>query len=161
MQRPAIVPVVIAYSAAISVCEKGLQHQRALHLLRAMLRHAIVPGVAAHDAAISGCEILTSDARLAIVPPASEADMEALGAEDTESDATPVDFGPALCPAEPGQPPDRWGDVDVERLPVEEPAAAPGTPSEVLASREELRCDRRGVRREGCAAGRRAALGLR
>ena len=32
MQRPAIVPVVIACSAAIGVCEKGQQRLRALHL---------------------------------------------------------------------------------------------------------------------------------
>jgi len=49
--------------------------------------------------------------RPAIVPLASVAGLEARGAEGTVSDATPVDSGPALRPVEPGQPPDRWGEV--------------------------------------------------
>jgi len=42
MQRHAIVQEVITYDAAVSACEQGQQHQKALRLLRAMRRHAIV-----------------------------------------------------------------------------------------------------------------------
>ena len=63
MQRHAIVPVVIAYSAAVSVCEKGQQRQQALHLLRAMQRHTIVPDVATYSVAISVCERTSSTSR--------------------------------------------------------------------------------------------------
>jgi len=55
MQCHAIVPEVVTYSAAISACEKGQQHQQALHLLRAMQRHAIVPDAIAYSAAVSTC----------------------------------------------------------------------------------------------------------
>jgi len=63
MQRPAIVSVVTACSTAISVCERGRQHQRALLLSRAMLRLAIGPGVVAYGAAHGGCESSSSPSR--------------------------------------------------------------------------------------------------
>ena len=56
MWRHAIVPVVIAYSAAVGACEKGQQHPQALHLLRAMQSHVIVPGEVSYSAAVSVCE---------------------------------------------------------------------------------------------------------
>ena len=53
MRRYAIVPDAITYTGAISVCEKGRQHQQTLHLLRAMQRHAIVMDVITYAVAIS------------------------------------------------------------------------------------------------------------
>ena len=41
MHRRGLAPNVISYSAAISACEKGGQWQRALSLLRSMVRHAV------------------------------------------------------------------------------------------------------------------------
>ena len=56
MQRPAGVPDVITYSAAICACEKGPQHQQVLHFLRAMRRHVIVLNAITYEAAISACK---------------------------------------------------------------------------------------------------------
>ena len=56
MWRHAIVPNVSIYNAAISACKKGLLHQQAVRLLRAMWRHAIVSDVSIYNAATSACE---------------------------------------------------------------------------------------------------------
>jgi len=47
--------VVLSYTGAISVCVRGQQHQRALHLLRAMQRFTIVPDVIPYMGAVRVC----------------------------------------------------------------------------------------------------------
>jgi len=46
---------VIAYSAAVSACEKGRQRRQAVHLVQKVQRHAVL-GVIACAAAIRACE---------------------------------------------------------------------------------------------------------
>jgi len=63
MRRRAVLPEVLAYRAAISVCIKRQQHQQTLRLVRAMLRQAGMPGVAIYSAAISVCGRASSTSR--------------------------------------------------------------------------------------------------
>merc|ERR1712226_930698 len=56
VQRHALAPDVITYSAAISACEKGKQPQTAMSLLASMQRHGLTPNAIAYKAAISSCE---------------------------------------------------------------------------------------------------------
>jgi len=78
MRRHAIVPDVIAYSAAISAGGKCQQHQQALHLLRAMRCHAIVPDVIAY----STFRFLRATQRHAVVPDGSTHGAAGSGCEE-------------------------------------------------------------------------------
>ena len=51
-----LMPNVIIYNAAISVCGKGQQPQQALHLLQELQLRGLLPNVITYSAAISACE---------------------------------------------------------------------------------------------------------
>ena len=56
MEGRGIQPNVISYNAAISACEKGGQHEKAVELLREMEGRGIQPNVISYNAVISACE---------------------------------------------------------------------------------------------------------
>jgi pentatricopeptide repeat domain-containing protein 1 len=56
MQLSGLMPSVIAYSAAVSACEKGTQWQQAIGLLAFMQQSGLAPDVITYNAAVRACE---------------------------------------------------------------------------------------------------------
>ena len=56
MKKNGIMPTAIAYNAAISACEKGLNPSKALEIFDEMKREGVRPTVVTFSALISACE---------------------------------------------------------------------------------------------------------